>query len=281
MINLDLNNGVSIPALGIGTFMMKAPQAHDAVRDALKDGYRLVDTANAYQNERAVGRAISESGIERKDIFLSTKLWPTVYTAPEAVDATLERLGTDYVDLLFIHQPAGDYIAGYRQLEKAYRDGKTRSIGISNFHGDKLQHLLKEAEIKPQVIQLEAHPYCLEKDIMAELAPFGTRIMAWYPLGHGDHKLINEPVFSELSLKYNKTPVQIILRWHVQMGHIVIPGSTNPEHILSNFEIFDFELSPADMAEIAALDTETKYYNPTPAQEESYASANVDFDPQN
>ncbi|MBD5560143.1 MAG: aldo/keto reductase [Clostridia bacterium] len=166
MIDVTLNNDVKCPALGIGTFMMKPDQAQAAVAAALKDGYRLVDTANAYLNEKAVGRAVAASGIDRKDLFLATKLRPTVYRSADAVPKTLERLGTDYVDLLFIHQPAGDYTAGYRQLEQAYKEGKTRSIGISNFYGDKLKRLLDECEIKPQVIQLEAHPYCTEKDIV-------------------------------------------------------------------------------------------------------------------
>lgn len=193
---------------------------------------------------------------------------------------TLERLGTDYVDLLFIHQPAGDYMAGYRQLEQAYQQGWTRSIGISNFHGEKLDHLLAESQIRPQVIQLKAHPYCTEKAIMQTLAPYDTKLMAWYPLGHGDSKLISEPIFAERAKKYSKTPVQIILRWHVQIGNIVIPGSTNPEHIRANIDIFDFELTPAEMQQIAALDTETRYCNPTPEQEESYARADFDFDAQ-
>ena len=277
---VELNNGVKTPSVGIGTFLMQPDVAYDAVTHALADGYRLVDTANAYMNERAVGRAIAASGVDRSDIFLSTKLWPTVYDSPDAVDKTLERLGTSYTDLLFIHQPAGDYMAGYRQLEKAYTDGKTRSIGVSNFHGDKLKRLLAESEIKPQIIQLEAHPYCMEKETMAQLQPYGTKLMAWYPLGHGDQKLKDEPIFAELAQKYGKTPIQIILRWHVQVGNIVIPGSTNPAHIKANIDIFDFELSAEDMQKIAALDTEERYYNPTPEQEESYAGMSYDFDSQ-
>lgn len=280
MIDIKLSNDVNVPSLGLGTFQMTPAQAEEAVLTALKDGYRLIDTANGYNNERAVGRGIAKSGVPRSEIFLATKLWPTVYEQGDAVDRTLERLGVDYVDLLFIHQPAGNYMAGYRQLEKAYRDGRARSIGISNFYGDKLATVLRESEIKPQVAQLEAHPYCIEKDTMALLAPYGTRLMAWYPLGHGDHKLLDEPVFGELAKKYGKTPAQIILRWHVQMGHIVIPGSTNPEHIASNIDIFDFALTPQDMEKIAALDTETKYYVPTPEQEESYASIELELEPE-
>lgn len=276
----ELSNGVKIPALGIGTFLLAPDAAEKAVTAALADGYSLVDTANAYVNEKAVGRALKNSGLDRKDVFLSTKLWPTVYTAEDAVDKTLDRLQTDYVDLLFIHQPAGDYIAGYRQLEKAYKEGKARSIGISNFRGEKLEKLLAAAEIAPHVIQLEAHPYCTEKDVTERLEEYGTRLMAWYPLGHGDKKLINEDVFVKLAEKYGKTPAQIVLRWHTQKGFIVIPGSSDERHIKDNIDIFDFELTDGEMEEIAALDTNTKYYNATPRQEEAYASFRPDMDGQ-
>ena len=253
MMTFQLSNGVQIPALGIGTFLLTPEQAEQSVRDALACGYRLVDTANAYVNEKAVGRAIRQSGVAREEIFLSTKLWPTVYEAGDAVEQTLERLQTDYLDLLFIHQPAGNYMAGYRRLEQAYREGKIRSIGISNFHGEKLKTLLGLAEIKPHVIQLEAHPYCTEDEIMAELAPFGTRLMSWYPLGHGDKRLLCEPIIVELAERYRKSAAQILLRWHTQMGFVVIPGSSNAAHIRENFNIFDFTLTDAEMAAIAQL----------------------------
>lgn len=272
-----LSNGVKIPSLGIGTFLLAPRDAENATRTALESGYELVDTANAYCNEVAVGKGIKASGVPREKVFLSTKLWPTVYESDTAVDETLQRLGVDYVDLLFIHQPAGNYIAGYKQLEKAYKEGKAKSIGISNFHGEKLQKLLDAAEIKPHVIQLEAHPYCTEDDIMKELEPYGTRIMAWYPLGHGDKTLVNQPIFTKLAKKYGKSNQQIVLRWHTQFGNIVIPGSKNPDHIKANLDIFDFKLTDDEMAEIAKLNTGKKYYNPTPEQEEAYATMNADF----
>lgn len=275
MATLKLSNGVEIPSIGIGTFMLTPDQAENSVYAALKGGYRLVDTANAYVNEKAVGRGMKRSGVKREDIFLSTKLWPTVYEEDSAVEKTLERLGTDYIDLLFIHQPAGNYIAGYKQLEKAYKAGIVKSIGISNFHGEKLRKLLDAAEIKPHVIQLEAHPYYTQDETMKELEPYGTRLMAWYPLGHGDKSLINEPVFAQLGKKYGKSNVQIILRWHTQMGFIVIPGSANAQHIRDNFDIFDFELTSDEMAQIAAIKKNVRYYNATPETEESYAA----FDP--
>lgn len=280
MMNFKLSNSVEIPALGIGTFMMTPDQAEDSVYHALMNGYRMIDTANAYVNEKAVGRAMKKSGVARENIFLSTKLWPTVYEAESAVDKTMERLQTDYIDLLFIHQPAGNYMAGYRQIEKAYKEGRVKSIGISNFHGEKLKKLLAEAEIKPHVIQLEAHPYCTENEVMAELAPYGTKLMSWYPLGHGDKSLLEEDVFAALGRKYNKTSAQIILRWHTQMKFIVIPGSTNVSHIKDNFNIFDFTLTDEDMAEIAKMNKNVKYYNPTPEQEEAYAGMDVDMDGQ-
>ncbi|GAB5056344.1 aldo/keto reductase [Companilactobacillus alimentarius] len=273
----NLNNGVEIPAMGIGTFQMPVDAAEQAVVDALKDGYRLIDTANGYMNETGVGRGIKRSGVNRSDIFLSTKLWPSVYTDENAVDDSLKRLGTDYVDLMFLHQPAGDFLSGYKQLEKAYKDGKVKAIGISNFQGEKLQQLLDNAEIKPQVIQSEAHPYFTEDEVRKVLKPFGTRLMAWYPLGHGDKSLINEPVFAQLGQKYGKSSAQIILRWHTQMGFIVIPGSTNPDHIKDNHNIFDFTLTDEEMAQIATIKKNIRYYTPSAEAEERYANMKLDF----
>lgn len=279
-MNFTLSNGLSIPAMGIGTFMMTPAQAEQAVIEALNDNYRMIDTANAYMNEKAVGRGIKKSGVKREDIFLSTKLWATEYEKEGAVDKCLELLDTSYIDLLFIHQPAGNFMAGYRQLEEAYKAGKIKSIGISNFHDGKLEKLLAECEIKPHVIQYEAHPYYHADDVMARLSKEGVKLMAWYPLGHGDAKLINEPLFGELAVKYKKTNAQIILRWHVQMGNIVIPGSTNPEHIKANLDIFDFELSTEEMEKINKLNNATRYYIPNDELEEHYADYHIDLDSQ-
>ena len=277
---IRLNNGVEMPDFGIGTFLLSPDEAERSVYEALQCGYRMVDTANAYMNEKAVGRAIRRSGVNREEIFVSTKLWPTVYEDNNAVDETLKRLGLDYVDLLFIHQPAGNYMAGYRQMEKAYKEGKIKAIGISNFHDEKLRDILENAQIKPQVIQTEAHPYFPQTDLREELKDYDIRIMAWYPLGHGDKALINEPVFAKLAEKYGKTPAQIILRWHTQMGFIVIPGSKNPDHVRENFDIFDFKLTDDEMKEIAVIDKGVRYYNATPEQEEAYASMTLDLDSQ-
>lgn len=280
METIRLNNGVEMPNFGIGTFLLSPDEAEESVYAALQCGYRMIDTANAYMNEKAVGRAIRRSGVKREDIFVSTKLWPTVYENDNAVDDTLKRLGLDYIDLLFIHQPAGSYMAGYRQMEKAYKEGKIKAIGISNFHDEKLRDILENAQIKPQVIQTEAHPYFPQTALRKELKDYDIRIMAWYPLGHGDKALINEPVFAKLGEKYGKTPAQIILRWHTQMGFIVIPGSKNPDHVRENFDIFDFKLTDDEMKEIAAIDKGVRYYNATPEQEESYASMALDLDSQ-
>ena len=258
-----LNNGVKCPVVGIGTFMLAPAEAENSVREALKMGYSLVDTANAYVNERAVGRGMKESGVERGDIFLSTKLWPSEYENENAVDETLERLGVDYVDLLYIHQPAGNWLAGYRQLEKACKEGKARAIGISNFEGKYIAELEKEWEIAPQFIQVEAHPYFAQNELRQTLDKYGIKLMSWYPLGHGDRSLIEEPVFRKLGEKYGKSSAQVILRWHTQMGFVVIPGSRNVDHIRDNLDIIDFTLTDDEMAEIAKLNKGVRYYTRT------------------
>ena len=260
---VTLNNGIECPVVGIGTFMLSPAEAENSVREALKMGYRLVDTAAAYQNERAVGRGIKESGVAREEVFLSTKLWPSEYENENAVDETLERLGVDYVDLLYIHQPAGNWLNGYRMLEQAYREGKAKSIGISNFEGKYIAELETKWEIVPQFIQVEAHPYFTQDELRQTLDKYGIRIMSWYPLGHGDKSLINEPVFTELAAKYGKSNAQVILRWHTHMGFVVIPGSKNVVHIKDNADIFDFTLTYDEMAEIAKLNKGVRYYNGT------------------
>ena len=272
MEKIILNNKLECPVIGIGTFMLSLAEAENSVREALKMGYSLVDTANAYVNERACGRGIKESGLTRADVFVSTKLWPSEYENPNAVNETLERLGLEYVDLLYIHQPAGNWLAGYRQLEKAYKEGKAKSIGISNFEGKYIEELGTEWEIVPQFIQVEVHPYFTQEELRKTLDKYGIKLMSWYPLGHGDKSLLNEPVFAELGKKYGKTPAQVILRWHTQMGFVVIPGSTNVDHIKDNLDILDFKLTEEEMAEIVKLDKGERYYHRTDEQLAGFAA---------
>lgn len=268
---VTLNNGVKMPMVGIGTFLLQPEDAEAAVFHALKEGYRLIDTANAYVNEKAVGRAMKKSGVVREDIFLETKLWPSFYEQEDAVEKTLERLDTDYIDLLLIHQPAGNYLAGYRLMEKAYKEGKVKAIGLSNFTKEQIEEILNTCEVKPTILQTEVHPYAQEKELKAFLDREGIIIQAWYPLGHGDATLLQEPLFAKLGEKYKKSSAQIILRWHVQEGNIVIPGSKNPAHIRDNFAIFDFTLTEEEMEEIATLNQNKRYYTSTPELLKQYA----------
>ena len=244
MEEFKLNNGLMMPSVGIGTFLLEPRDAQNSVREALKFGYRLIDTANAYMNERAVGRGIKESGIDRKNIFLSTKLWPSEYENPNAVNETLERLGTDYIDLLFIHQPTKNWREGYRQLVNAYREGKIKAIGISNFERE-ISEVLTEFDVKPQVIQVECHPFYPQDELRKITDKHNIRIMSWYPLGGKGMaaELLNNPIITNLANKYHKSTAQIILRWHIQTGFIVIPGSKNVDHIKDNIDIFSFNLS--------------------------------------
>lgn len=265
------NNGIKMPMAGIGTFLLTPDQAESAVLEALKDGYRLIDTANAYVNEKAVGRAMKKSGLAREDIFLETKIWPSFYMQEDAVEKTLERLDTDYIDLLLIHQPSGNYVAGYRLMEKAYKEGKVKAIGLSNFTKEQIQEILAICEVKPAVLQTEVHPYFQEQELKEFLAKEDIKIQAWYPLGHGDAALLNDETIVELSKKYQKSTAQIILRWHIQAGNIVIPGSKNPAHIKANFDLFDFALTEDEMKKISGLDKNVRYYTSTPELLKKYA----------
>ena len=266
-----LNNGIKMPMAGIGTFLLTPDEAETSVLSALQCGYRLIDTANAYVNEKAVGRAMRKSGIPRDEIFLETKLWPSFYEQEDAVEKTLQRLGTDYIDLLLIHQPAGNYVAGYRQMEKAYKEGKVHAIGLSNFKKEQIEEILSLCEVKPTILQTELHPYNQEPELKAFLKENGIVPQAWYPLGHGDKALLEEPLFAQLGKKYGKSAPQIILRWHIQSGNIVIPGSKNPDHIKSNFDLFDFALTDDEMAQVAALNKNVRYYTNTPELLKKYA----------
>ena len=268
---VTLNNGVKMPMAGIGTFLLTPDEAEGSVLSALECGYRLIDTANAYVNEKAVGRAMKKSGLPREEIFLETKLWPSFYEQADAVEKTLERLDTDYIDLLLIHQPAGNYMAGYRLMEKAYEEGKVKAIGLSNFTASQIQEILDVCKVRPAVLQTEVHPYSQEKELKEFLKREQIVIQAWYPLGHGDKTLLADKVFEQLGKKYGKSSAQIILRWHIQSGNIVIPGSKNPAHIRDSLAVCDFSLTEEEMEAIAALDKRRRYYTSTPELLKKYA----------
>ncbi|WP_307983209.1 aldo/keto reductase [uncultured Senegalimassilia sp.] len=278
---ITFNNGVKIPQAGLGTYLLAPDDAQASVSFALDNGYELVDTANAYVNERAVGRGMRDSSRAREEIFLETKLWPCFYESDTAVDETLERLGTDYIDLMILHQPAGDYLAGYAKLEAAYKAGKLRSIGISNFNEAEIENLLAHCEVAPALIQVECHPYFPQTQLKALLAKHDIALQAWYPLGGRDNKsILEEPAILELAAKHGKTAAQIIMRWHVQQDNIVIPGSKTPAHILDNIDIFDFELDEQDMHAIAGLEQGKPLYERTPDKIAFYATWHPDVENQ-
>ena len=269
---ITLNDGNKIPQFGLGVYQVPEGETTiNSVKTALEMGVRHIDTAHAYQNERSVGRAVKESGIPRNEIWITTKLWPSEYgegKTSQAIDKMLKRLDTDYIDLLLLHQQFGDYIGAYKDMQKAFKDGRVKSIGLSNFESERLEEVLAMAEIPPSVLQVECHPYYQQNELKKRIEKYGTVIESWYPIGHGDKNLINEPLFTKLGQKYGKTNVQIILRWHIQEGTIVFPRSTNPVHIKENFEIFDFELTQDEMNEIRKLDSGKRFFNMTLEQQE-------------
>ena len=271
MNRITLNNGVEMPLVGLGTYQLSPDEAQASVTFALDNGYELIDTANVYVNERGVGRGMRASTKAREDVFLETKLWPSFYDSGTAVDETLERLGVAYIDLMILHQPAGNIRAGYRKLEDAYRAGKLRSIGISNFNAAEVQHLIDECEVMPALIQTECHPYFPQTELKKLLAQHNIALQAWYPLGgRGNDSIMGEPLIGELAKAHGKSPAQVILRWHVQQGNIVIPGSKTPSHIAQNIELFDFALTDEEMARIAALDRGDTIYHRTPELLDQY-----------
>jgi diketogulonate reductase-like aldo/keto reductase len=254
---VTLNNGIEMPILGIGMFTLAPAQAEESVYHALLDGYRLIDTANAYMNERAVGRGIKRSGVPREEIFITTKLWPADYEdADRAIDDTLARLDVEYLDLLLLHQAFGNYTAAYKSMETAVRQGKVRAIGLSNFYEEKFDEIMRAATIPPAVLQNESNPYYHQAEMREYIKPYGTVLNAWFPLGGrgNTQTLFNDATIVEIARAHGKTPAQVIIRWYLQIGNIVIPGSSNPDHILENISIFDFELTDEEMLKLRALD---------------------------
>ena len=284
METFKLNNGYEIPQIGFGVFMITDPdECEKAVLDAFSVGYRLIDTANAYMNERAVGRAMKKSGLKREEIFLTTKIMPQDFGYEKtkvAIEKTLARLDTPYIDLLLLHIRFGDYMGAWKALEDAVDEGKVRSIGISNFDEARIQNILENGRIVPQVDQIECHPYFQERTLRKLLDKHDILVESFYPVGHGDKNLLSEPVFAELGEKYGKSPVQIILKWHIQEGFIPLPKSTNPEHIKDKISL-DFVLSDEDMEKIRAIDKDKSYFDATEEeQEKTFLSQNIDFDDQ-
>ena len=279
---ITLNNGRRIPQFGLGVFMVTGDEATRKVcLDAIRLGYRHIDTAHAYQNERGVGQAVRECGVPREDLWITSKLWPSEYGEGKTlagIDKMLSRLGTDYIDLLLLHQQFGDYLGAWRDMEKAVATGKVRSIGLSNFESSRLEEVLDAAQIKPAALQVECHPYYQQEALKCRIAPYGTVIESWYPLGHGDVGLLNEPLFCRLAQKYGKTNAQIILRWHIQEGNIIFPKSTNPKHLAENIDIFDFALTGEEMAEIRKLDKNQRYFTLNLEEQEAHLSQFIPAD---
>lgn len=271
MIKATMNDGHEIPALGFGVYLMSSVEVEQYLPQAIETGYRHIDTANAYFNEVAVGKVVRESGVPREDFFITTKLFPQSYPYDQCkadIDATLERLGLDYVDLLLFHQPYGEYVEGWRAMEEAVAEGKVRSVGLSNFPVHKIEQIMEVATIKPAVLQVEINPYWNQHALKAELAKIGLGDVVfegWYPFGHGDAKLLAEPVLAKIAEAHGKTPAQVILRWMLQEGDVTFPKTTNPQHIRDNFDVFDFELTDDEMARINALPQKAYYDVPEEA----------------
>ena len=273
-----LNNGVEMPGIGFGTIMQSGEQLIKNVAFALNNGYKLIDTANRYGNEIEVGKGLKESGVARKDYFLETKLGPTLYENDSAIDDTLRRLDVDYIDLMILHHPVNNYIYAYKMLEKAYKEGKLRAIGLSNFPVDKIREILEQCEVRPAVMQVESHPYYPAESVKAYCDEQGIVLQSWYPLGHGNNDMMKEPILLELAEQYKKSTAQIILRWHTQTGFCPIPGSKSFDHIKDNAAIFDFSLSKNDMNLIASLNKHVPFYQATPESLHRLATTKCNFE---
>lgn len=255
---VKLNNGIEMPLEGFGVFQVSDPAVcEQAVLDAIESGYRLIDTAAAYMNEEAVGRAIAKCGVPREELFITTKLWvqdASYEGAKQAIEASMQKLGLSYIDLYLIHQPMGDYIGAYRAMEEAYKAGKLRAIGVCNCYPHVLADICETVAVKPAVNQVELHPFFRQENALALMREYGVHPEAWGPFAEGSHGIFTHPVLTAIGQKYGKSAAQVALRWNVQRGVTVIPKSVHKERMEQNINIWDFTLSGEDMAEIAKLD---------------------------
>ena len=255
---IKLNNGVEMPLEGFGVFQVPDPaQCEQAVLDAIACGYRLIDTAAAYMNEEAVGKAIAKSGVPREELFITTKLWvqdASYAAAKSAIQTSMAKLGVDYIDLYLVHQPMGDYIGAWRAMEEAYKAGKLRAIGVCNCYPHVLADICETVEILPAVNQVELHPFFQQENALALMREYGVVPEAWGPFAEGKHGIFAHPILTAIGQKYGKSAAQVALRWNVQRGVVVIPKSVHKERMEQNLDIWDFQLSPEDMAEISKLD---------------------------
>lgn len=258
-----LNNGVKMPILGFGVYQIPKEDTKQAVLEALKVGYRHIDTAQSYFNEAEVGEAISESGIPREEIFLTTKIWIDNYgyeKAKASIDESLRKLKTDYVDLFLLHQPISDYYGAYRALEDAYKAGKARAIGVSNFYPDRLSDIVAFTEIKPQVNQVETHPFNQQIEAQENMIKNNVQLESWASFAEGRNNIFTNPVLMDIAKKYNRSTAQVMIRWQVQRGIVCLTKSVKPERMAENFDVMNFELSADDMARIQSLDTKTSLF---------------------
>lgn len=259
---VTLNSGYQMPIYGIGTYSLTDSECVDSVTAALENGVRLIDTAYMYHNEESVGEAVRNSGIPREEIFVITKLYPNQFSDPDsAIDDALKKLDIGYIDMMLLHHPGAGDVDAYLAMEKAVADGKIRSIGLSNWYVEELEEFLPQVTVTPALVQNEIHPYYQENDVIPYIQELGIVVQGWYPLGGRGHtaELLGNEVISKIAYAHGKSSAQVILRWNLQKGVVVIPGSSNPDHIKENTELFDFELSTDEMEQIHALDRNEKH----------------------